>query len=275
MNKTSHCLNFTHVGKGFYVKPTSLPIWRDLAIRELIKRHGEGPDTLWITRCDGSIWWYLGGASNEYSAQSVVPTHGWNDISARGTPIEMERVTQTVDSTLTKIEQIGEIPEVELKYYLRILSGESHPICAKAYEQIRELRKTLVQLIEQLSFQDFNDLVRRIFTFNFGEVRTKVIQDNSESELWSLYSPMKTQTVRGRVSFRQLSSTREEIVKYEEIFEDNAMRTQDFYVENRHIDKEIIDAHPNIQILGSHELARETMNANLVEYSLRILNRGY
>ncbi|MDE0119852.1 MAG: restriction endonuclease, partial [Bdellovibrionales bacterium] len=122
-------------------------------------------DTIWITFYDNKLWWTkakAGVSLNNDNIRERSCISEWSDKDIEGNPLYMENIsgnllkTQGFRGTICTVE--------EEKYLLRKINAEKSKEVLETEDSYKSLQQNLCNLIQQLTWQDFEVLVDLIFT---------------------------------------------------------------------------------------------------------------
>ena len=132
---------------------------------ELERFYSSSSETLWVTFSDRKMWW--GFAEGEAFLESNLNKKrkikdGWKSTDINGNDLFIGGIS----SRLTQVRGYqGTICDIkQLKYLLRKINGEILPEVQKAKSAKTDLLTALPPVIQQLDWDDFEDLVDMVFT---------------------------------------------------------------------------------------------------------------
>ena len=134
--------------------------------------HADPVTTLWITFCDGFLWWCVaqpgveyvgteGGVHEEQGARLRRAVAGWHNRSIQGTPLR----TAYLNGALTKVAayQMTICGVKPLDYLLRRINDEDLPAVTEAKQAKNSVLASIRSLMQLLQWADFELLVDLVF----------------------------------------------------------------------------------------------------------------
>jgi len=183
-----------------------------------------GEDVLWITFFQGHLYWCF--ASTEVLIQDdgsrIRPTvQGWHKSDIQGKPLDASRlsgsllVLQSFRGTITKVK--------EFEYLVRKINCENLPIEQKAIDARETLIQSLVAIIQDLHWKEFELLTDLIFR-QAGWQRMGVLGKTQKDIDLDLLSPIDQERYKVQVksaagnsefqSFLSLAADAQEFSRY-------------------------------------------------------------
>jgi hypothetical protein len=135
--------------------------------------YSAGFETLWITFSAGFLWWaiadgpvkYLGGDVEEIARRGSrfrTTRDGWHNKSVGGTPLRIPELNGALTRTAAFRMTICAVDQFD--YLIRKINDEVLPQIAAAHAAKSGLLKSTVDLMNLLTWQDFELLVELVFS---------------------------------------------------------------------------------------------------------------
>lgn len=154
----------------------------------------EDEKTLWITFYANRMWWCFTEKSvkrlpDGSKTRKVIGQ--WRDADIHGQPLSFEKIS----GKLLQVRGFrGTICSVDLTYVTDKINGNSPPEVTRASNCFNELRSSLIPLIQNLTWKDFELLVDLVFS-NAGWQRISVLGKTEKNIDLDLRSPVTGERV--------------------------------------------------------------------------------
>jgi hypothetical protein len=131
-------------------------------LREIRAFYELGPDALWVTFCDGRLYWCFAEAGVDDAADDqggTLPSRvrkvmgGWRNETLDGQPLGSGAIGSSITSVSGYRRTICKIAAEE--QLLRLIRGELNPLQADLARINEDLRNLVVRMVRQLDWQDF------------------------------------------------------------------------------------------------------------------------
>jgi len=246
--------------------------------RNQVKRFYTEPDTtMWITFHDCKL--YYCHADSEVIFDEVTRTktrqtlNGWKCVDSQDKTL----FTQSLSGKLTKVQGFrGTICEVyEKEYLLNKINNTQHPVIKAVEDNLSDLKSSLVNLIKELSPQDFEIFVDLIFR-SAGWSRVGSSGSTIKTLDIELVAPVTNERaivqVKSESSFGLFEEYKErlKIPEYGKAFyvthtPDQKLQEHIAHQNNAEIESEEAE---QIQVWDENKLAELSINAGLIEWLL-------
>lgn len=156
---------------------------------EIRRFYEEDENTLWITFYANHMWWCFAYKSVERhpdgsKARKVIGQ--WRDNDINGHPLSFE----TISGKLLQVRGFrGTICSVDLLYVTNKVNGITSPEVARSMDCFDAFRSSLIPLIQNLTWKDFELLVDLVFS-NAGWQRISVLGKTEKNIDLDLRSPV-------------------------------------------------------------------------------------
>ncbi len=230
---------------------------------EIRRFYEEGEDTLWITFYANRMWWCFArhGVRRLDDGSKVRKVIGqWYDTDIHGQPLSLE----TISGKLLQVRGFrGTNCCVDLSYVTNKINGVTSPAVKYSIGCLETLRSSLIPLIQNLTWQDFELLVDLVFS-NAGWQRVGVLGKTEKSIDLDLRSPVTGERVMVQI---KASSDKDEFASYCNKFSHMKDFAAFFYVVHTP-KKSLINAKAPtpIQMVFGDQLANLVVNAGLVKW---------
>jgi len=230
---------------------------------EICRFYEEGEDTLWITFYANRLWWCFakGKVSRLSDGSKVRKVSGqWRDTDIHGYPLSFE----TISGKLLQVRGFrGTNCSVDLSYVANKINGVTPPEVVKSVECVEALQSSLIPLIQNLTWKDFELLVDLVFS-NPGWQRVSVLGKTEKNIDLDLRSPVTGERVMVQI---KAASDKEEFDYYSQEFSRMKDFAAFFYVV--HTPKKSLSnakAPSRTQLILAEQLAELVVNEGLVRW---------
>ena len=223
----------------------------------------EGEETLWITFYANRMWWCFAKRAVEQlhdgnKIRNV--TDEWRDTDIYGRPLSFEKIS----GKLLKVTGFrGTICSVDRIYVSNKINGITPPEVTQSKDCIEALRASLIPLIQNLTWKDFELLVDLVFS-NAGWQRISVLGKTAKN----IDLDLRSTVIRERVMVQiKAASDKEEFELYCQEFSRMEDFHKLFYVV--HTPKKSLsnaNAPPNTQLVLAEQLAELVVDAGLIRW---------
>ena len=221
-------------------------------------------DTIWITFFDNKLWWTKAKAEivlNNDNTRGRACLSKWSDTDIEGNPLYMENIsgnllkTQGFRGTICTVE--------EEKYLLRKINAEKSKGVLETEDSYKNLKQNLCNLIQQLTWQDFEILIDLIFT-QAGWQRVSSIGKTAKTLDLDLKAP-----VTGEKCLVQVKSSTDntELAEYLEKFSSMDQYHKLYYVYHTFkgkLPQQIDDS--RVRLLSVNEIAELAVDSGLSKW---------
>lgn len=235
--------------------------------REILDFYTLGPDCLWVTFAEGSLWWAF--AEPEVHPLDPAEDAGvryrrvlkpWSNLDAHGNPLSFG----TLSTRLTKVAAYRQtLCGVEAEDYLiRRINGEDEPGVAAMRVVQAQLIEATEQLIGALHWRDFEILCDLILTRSGWQRVSELGGLQKDTDL------VVEQIATGERAFVQIKSAADQKVfsDYVQRFEADPAYQRMFFV--CHTPRSPFSASPTkpVHVWAGDSIARQAINAGLVDW---------
>lgn len=192
---------------------------------ELRRFYTAGHETIWITFYSGNLWWAFAEGPVTVDSENYMyrrTAKGWCSTDINGRPLDCTKIS----GRLTRvIGYRGTICEVaELKFLLARLNGEVLPEVQRANVAREELLASIVPLIQNLTWRDFELLVDLVFS-SAGWRRLGVLGKTEKDIDLDMVQPVTQERVmiqvKGEASMevaKGVAKSAESLTQYDRVF---------------------------------------------------------
>lgn len=236
-------------------------------VREL-KAFYEFDECLWVTLCDGHLWWAFseGGVEatdetgEDRPARFRKAADGWRRTNLNGEPLRVHQLS----SALTKVASYQRtICKFEDEAYLvRKLLGESLPTVARARQVQGELQDLATQLIQALDWRDFEIFIDLLFTRG-GWQRVSAVGDGEADLDLLLVNPALDEEAWVQVKSR---AGKAELADYLARFRRDGAAQRFYFICHTPVGDLSLPNEPGLHLWSGTELARKAIAAGLVDW---------
>ncbi|MDI6886291.1 MAG: hypothetical protein QMD22_08140, partial [archaeon] len=228
---------------------------------EIRRFYEEGEETLWITFYANRMWWCFAQKEVERlpdgsKARKVIGQ--WRDTDIHGCPLSFE----TISGKLLQVRGFrGTNCSVDLAYVTNKINGITPPEVARSMDCLEALRSSLIPLIQNLTWKDFELLVDLVFS-NAGWQRISVLGKTEKNIDLDLRSPVTGERVMVQI---KAASDKEEFEYYCQEFSRMKDFVAFFYVV--HTPKKSLayaKAPARTQLVFAEQLAKLVIDGGLV-----------
>ena len=139
--------------------------------REIRDFYSLDASCLWITFADGFLWWtfaapevtWVGPDTPEHGSRMRRCIGAWSNKDLRGRELRMNELSSRLTAVAAYRQTLCRIREENLPYLYRRIRGEVEPAQAKALKAQKAMKLAASDLIAQLYWSDFEDMVDLIF----------------------------------------------------------------------------------------------------------------
>lgn len=220
--------------------------------------------TLWITFFQRKLWWGFaepGIQKLEDGSRTRRVRDGWKSTDENGEVLSVDKIS----GRLTKVQMYqGTICEIKESKYLRDkINGVIPEDVRKAKEYLSALTASVLPLIKNLTWKDFELLVDLLFT-NAGWKRIGVLGKTEKDIDLDLMMP-----VNGRRAFVQVKSysTQSVFEEYVSTFSDNDLYDEMYFVvHSLKSGLQIPQGERRVTVIDDTSLARLVINSGMIEW---------
>jgi len=161
---------------------------------EIRRFYEEGEETLWITFYANRMWWCFAQKAvvrlpDGSKSRKVIGQ--WRDTDIHGRPLSYE----TISGKLLQVRGFrGTNCSVDLPYITNKINGITPPEVTRSKDCVADLRSSLIPLIQNLTWKDFELLVDLVFS-NAGWQRISVLGKTEKNIDLDLRSPVTGERV--------------------------------------------------------------------------------
>lgn len=230
---------------------------------EIRRFYEEGKETLWITFYANRMWWCFAEKAvkrlpDGSKARKVIGQ--WRDTNIHGRPLSFE----TISGKLLQVRGFrGTNCSVDLDYVTNKINGITPLEVTRAIDCAEALHSSLIPLIQNLTWKDFELLVDLVFS-NAGWQRVSVLGKTEKNIDLDLRSPVTGERVMVQI---KAASDKEEFESYCQEFSRMKDFAAFFYVVHSP-NKSLADAKApaRTKLILAEELADLVVNAGLVRW---------
>ena len=230
---------------------------------EIRRFYEEGESTLWITFYANRMWWCFAQKNIKqlHDGSKIRKVIGqWRDTDIPGRPLSLE----TISGKLLQVRGFrGTICSVDLIYVSNKINGIMPSEVTRSIECVGALRSSLIPLIQNLTWKDFELLVDLVFS-NAGWQRVSVLGKTEKNIDLDLRSPVTGERVMVQI---KAASDKNEFEFYCQEFSQMKDFAAFFYVV--HTPKKSLEnakAPARTRLIFADQLAELVINAGLVKW---------
>ncbi len=142
--------------------------------RQVLDFYRATAETIWITFCDGYLWWcmtdseveYFGANAEAYPNGSRLrkSVSGWKNTSIAGCSLLISELSGQLTRVQSYQQAICDIKGSAFEYLVRKINGEKIPEIEAAIASRSSMETTCLDLIRKLTWQDFELFTELIFS---------------------------------------------------------------------------------------------------------------
>lgn len=223
----------------------------------------EGENTLWITFYANRMWWCFADRrverlANGNKIRRVIGR--WRNTDIHGRPLSFEKIS----GKLLQVRGFrGTICSVDRVYVSNKINGITLPEVTRSIECLKDLCSSLIPLIKNLTWKDFELFVDLVFT-NAGWQRISVLGKTEKTIDLDLRSPVTGDRVMVQI---KAASDKNEFETYSQEFSRSRDFVRFFYVVHTPTKSlSTVKAPPRVQLIFAEQLAGLAVNAGLARW---------
>lgn len=230
---------------------------------EIRRFYEEGEETLWITFYVNRMWWCF--AQKEVKqlpdgSKTRKVIGKWRDTDIHGRPLSFE----TISGKLLQVRGFrGTNCSIDLAYVIHKINGILLPEVERSMDCFEELRSSLIPLIQNLTWKDFELLVDLVFS-NAGWQRIGVLGKMEKNIDLDLRSPLTGERVM--VQIKSTSDKKEFEFYYQEFCRMKDFVAFFYVVHTPKKSLKYVSTPARTQLVFAEQLAKLVIDGGLVRW---------
>jgi len=239
--------------------------------RQIYDFYTSGPETIWITFSGGRMWWCQSNEEVEFISNNELSSpsgsrlkrtvSGWHDCSINGRVFYNSNISGRISKTAGFKGTICDVKPYEFEYLLRLLQDKKMPKVEEAEVNIKVLLNSVENLLNDLTWEDFEILVDLIFSGS-GWRRVSPIGDEQKTIDIELVMPITNERAIVQV---KSSTDQKQLNEYIEKM-NNHKADKLFYVYHTANSDLSCDNNTDVKLMGPKEIANNVLRAGLVDW---------
>lgn len=238
-------------------------------INQMKKFYESDAETLWITFHNRMLYWSFADENIRTDSENnkIKDTcDGWSNADINGQKLSFDVLSTSLTMTQAFKSAICDIQGRSLEYLKHKINGDALPEVEAVTTDFAELKKSLMKLIKNLTWKDFELLVDLIFTFG-GWKRIETLGKEQKSIDLDLISPIDNRRAFVQVKSQADSQTFKE---YYAEFKNMPQYNEMFFIVHTPIGElDRFDGDGKDKIIKLDRLTELAINAGLTDWIIK------